>query len=122
VVDFDNYIPKLPFLTEKDKEQIIWGIDNKINMISVGYLRDAENISHIKAFLAEHGGKRVKVIAKIETTEAIENFVSIVQDADGVIINREKVDILLKHTQTPTSKNELIRLAHIHGKPIIISA
>lgn len=122
VVDFDNYIPKLPFLTEKDKEQIIWGIDNKINMISVGYLRDAENIGHIKAFLAEHGGKRVKVIAKIETTEAIENFVSIVEAGDGVILNREKVDILLKHTQTSTSKNELIRLAHIHGKPVIISA
>lgn len=122
VVDFDNYIPKLPFLTEKDKEQIIRWIDNKINMISVGYLRDAENIGHIKAFLNEHGGKRVKVIAKIETTEAIENFVSIVDASDGVILNREKISILLRHTQTKTTKDELIRLAHIHGKPVIISA
>ena len=91
-------------------------------MISVGYLRDAENIGHIKAFLAEHGGKRVKVIAKIETTEAIENFVSIVDASDGVILNREKISILLRHTQTKTTKDELIRLAHIHGKPVIISA
>lgn len=122
VVDFDNYIPKLPFLTEKDKEQIIWWIDNKINMISVWYLRDAENIGHIKAFLSEHGGKRVKVIAKIETTEAIENFASIVDEADGIILNRSKISILLQHTATPTTKEDLIRLAHIYGKPIIISA
>ncbi len=123
VVDFDNYIPKLPFLTEKDKEQIVWWIDNKINMISVGYLRDAENIAHIKAFLNEQGWKRVKVIAKIETTEAIENFVSIVEAADGVILNREKIDILLQHNKEISyTKNDLICLAHIHGKPIIISA
>lgn len=122
VVDFDNYIPKLPFLTEKDKEQIIRGIDNKINMISVGYLRDAENIGHIKAFLADNGGKRVKVIAKIETTDAIENFVSIVEVADGIILNREKITILLQHMQSSITKNELIRLAHLYGKPVIISA
>lgn len=91
-------------------------------MISVGYLRDAENIGHIKAFLAEHGGKRVKVIAKIETTEAIENFASIVTTADGIILNRDKINILLNHAQLPTTKEDLIRLAHINGKPIIINA
>lgn len=122
IVDFDNYIPKLPFLTEKDKEQIVRWVDNKINMISVGYLRDAENIWHIKAFLNEQGGKRVKVIAKIETVEAIENYVSILDAADGIILNREKIDILLGHTDLTITKNDLISLAHLYGKPVIISA
>gem|GEM_PF-5318873 len=63
------------------------------------------------------------MIAKIETTEAIGNFVSIVDTADGVILNREKIDILLDHAKEKKyTKNDLIRLSHLHGKPVIISA
>ena len=122
IVDFENYIPKLPFLTEKDKEQIIWWVENKINMISVGYLRDAENILHIKSFLESNGWSRVKVIAKIETAEALDNYVSILDVSDGVMISREKIAILSPFSVSKPHKNDLIRLANIHWKPIIMSA
>lgn len=124
IVDFDNYIPKLPFLTEKDKEQIIRWIDNKINIISVGYIRTIENVIDIKAFLAEQGGKRVKVIAKIETAEALENFEQITEASDWIIISRSKLAILLHNDNDLVHEKKLamIRSANMLGKPIIMTA
>lgn len=122
VVDFDNHIPKLSFLTEKDKQQIVWGIENKINLIAVGNLRDRGNVADIKEFLQQHGWQRVKIIAKIETTEAIENFQSIVMDSDGVMLSREKLRILIGEQTHEQKKAELIRQAHFLGKPILMSA
>ena len=122
VVDFENHIPKLPFLTEKDKQQIIWGIENKINLIALWYLRDAENVANIKEFLQQHGGQRVKVIAKIETNEAIENFDDIVAVSDGVILSREKLLTLVGEKKYEKQKAALIRQSHLLGKPILMSA
>lgn len=119
-VDFDNYIPKLPFLWEKDKKQIVWGVDNKINVIAISYIRDAENVKTVRKFLDDHGWHTVKIIAKLETREAIENIEEIIEQSDGIIINRKKLRVLLDSDDIDATKDSIIRLCNRYGKPSIV--
>ncbi|USN54744.1 MAG: hypothetical protein H6765_09760 [Candidatus Peribacteria bacterium] len=120
VVEFENYIPKLAFFSDIDKKQITWGVENKINVIAVSYIRDAESVQSIKSFLNEIGGGHVKIVAKIETKEAITNIAEIIQYSDGVNINRTKLEILDGETAQDT-KNKIITLCNQHGKPCIMT-
>lgn len=119
-VEFENYIPKLPFLSEKDKKQMIWGIDNKINVIAISYIRNAENLKTVRAFLDENWWNTVKMIAKLETRESIENIEEIIQWADGIIINRNKLKLLLQWESINETKQTIINLCNRYGKPVII--
>jgi len=119
-VEFENYIPKLPFLSEKDKKQMIWGIDNKINVIAISYIRDAENLKTVRAFIDENWWKTVKTIAKLETKESIENIEEIIEAADGIIINRDKLAVLLEGEDITETKQTIINLCNRYWKPVII--
>lgn len=119
-VEFDNYIPKLPFLSERDKKQIIRWIENKINVIAISYIRSKDNIHTIRWFLDENGGSNVKIIAKIETREAIENIEEIVEGCDGIIISREKLNVLVDKDDVHETKLKMIRLCNLYGKPAIM--
>lgn len=119
-VEFENYIPKLAFLSEKDKKYIIWGAENKANMIAMSYIRDKENIDMIKTFLKEIHGQHLKIIAKIETLDAIHNIEDIVEHTDGIILDRRKLELLVGEENTENTKKNIIILCHKQGKPIIM--
>lgn len=119
-VEFENYIPKLPFLSEKDKKQMIRWIDNKINVIAISYIRDAENLKTVRSFLDEHWGNTVKMISKLETKESIENIEEIIEASDGIIINRDKLSVLLDGKDIQETKQRIIELSNRYGKPVIV--
>ncbi len=120
-VEFENYIPKLAFLSEKDKKQIARWVENKITVIAVSYIRDKENIATIKQFLSDINGKTVKIVAKIETKEAVDNIEEIIKYADGININRSKLTILVGERRADATKRKIIALCNQYGKPIIMT-
>ncbi len=120
-VEFENYIPKLPFLSEKDKKQILRWVDNKINVIAISYIRDAENLYTIRKFLDQNWWAAVKIIAKLETKEALENIQDIIEISDGVIINREKLKVLVDNTDIEDVKTNIINMSNRYWKPSIIT-
>lgn len=118
-VDFEGYIPELPFLWEKDKKHIVRGIEHKINAISTSYIKEAANIAQIRDFLRTVDGGHIKVIAKIETQDALKNLGEIVTEADGIILNWEKLLILADEKKAEEIKSEAVKLCHTIWRPII---
>lgn len=120
-VEFEGYIPDLPYIGEKDKKHIVWGIEHQVNAISVSYTKSGSDIKVIKSFLNTVQWGHIRVIAKLETVEALADPTSIIQEADGIILNEKKLRILLEdQTAVDKKKKEIMHLCHTIGKPVSI--
>ena len=90
-------------------------------MIAISYIKNKENIDIIRNFLREIHAQHLKIIAKIETPEAIQNIEDIVKYADGIVIDRKKLTLLVGEQKTERTKKEIIHYCHVYGKPIIMT-
>lgn len=88
---FENYAAKLSFLSEKDKKDVIRGIQSGVNMIAASAVRSANDIHDLRHFLEKNNGEWMKIFARIHTPEAIENRIDIMQTADGLIMTLDEV-------------------------------
>ena len=120
-IEFEWYIPDLPFLWEKDKKHIVRGIEHQVNAISVSFTKSGHDIKMIKSFLNTVDGQFLRVIAKIETVEALEDSQSLIEEADGIIMNEKKLLILLwDKKKVDAKKEEIMLLCHTIWKPVVI--
>jgi len=97
-------------------------VEHKINVIAISHIRNAENIAMVKQFLRDIGGQDVKIIAKIETKEAIDNIEEIANACDGVSLSREKLNLLIDPKKSEKKKYEIIQLCNKYGIPLIMTA
>jgi pyruvate kinase len=120
IIEFINYIPILPFLSETDKKHIVRGLEHKIGLIALGGIRTSEDIQRTREYLQQIGGSHMKVIARIDTVEAIENINEIIQGVDGVSIDPTKW-MLLMWPWFAMKKQEIIQQCNLVGKPILMN-
>ncbi len=91
-------------------------------MIAISHIRNAENIAMVKQFLKDIGGQDVKIIAKIETKESIDNIEEIAEACDGISLSREKLNLLIDPKKSEKKKYEIIQLCNKYGIPLIMTA
>ena len=87
-VNVPNVSINLPNLTEKDKGDLLFGIEQDIDFVAASFIRNAEAINEIREFLVANGGEHIDIIAKIENAEGVQNIDSIIDAADGVMVAR----------------------------------
>ena len=87
-VNVPNVRVKLPAITEKDKADIIFGIQQDIDFIAASFIRNAAGIKEIRKILKEHHAEQISIIAKIENAEGVENIDEIIAAADGIMVAR----------------------------------
>jgi pyruvate kinase len=114
-----NVVIRLPALTEKDVEDIIFGIANEFDFIAASFVRKASDIIEIKKVLEEHGGEGIKVIAKIENREGVQNFDEILKVADGIMVARGDLGVEIPVEEVPIVQKQLIEKCYRNGKPVI---
>ena len=88
-VNVPNVAVRLPAITEIDKEDIRFGVEQGIDFIAASFVRNAECVLEIKAYLKELGAPYVPIIAKVENAEGIKNIDEIIRAADGVMLREE---------------------------------
>ena len=76
------------FLSQKDKSDILFGIENNIDYIAASFVRTSEDVADLRKFLNDNGGKDVKIIAKIENQQGVKNFKKILSISDGIMVAR----------------------------------
>jgi len=117
-------LPKMktsvPSVTEKDKEDIVFGIKHHVDYFALSFVRTSTDIEHIKSFLKEHHSE-IPVIAKIEKPEALKDIKDIIRLADGIMVARGDLGIELSLEKVPTVQKELIRAANYAAKPVIVA-
>ncbi len=118
-VNIPNVSLGLPAMTERDKEDIKFGCEQDIDIIAASFVRSADHVLAIKELLEEHKKADILVVAKIESTEGIENFDSILQVADGIMVARGDLGVEVPLSQVPKLQKMMIRKSCIAGKPTV---
>ncbi len=108
----------LPDLTEKDYEDIAFGLENDYDFIAASFIRSAEAVNKIRS-LIEEAGKRTKIIAKIESGEGIDNLKEIIDAADGIMVARGDLGVEIEAQKIPQLQREIISMCNKKGKTVI---
>lgn len=108
-----------PFLSEKDRTDISFGVECGINIIAASFVRTADDIMSLRAFLSKCGGEDIKIIAKIESRQGIENFDSILAVSDGIMIARGDMGVEIPFEELPGIQKKLIAKCYLAGKPAV---
>ena len=106
-------------MTEKDVADIKFGCAENIDILAASFVRCAEHILAIKNLLASEGKPDIMVVAKIENNEGVQNFDSIVQAADGIMIARGDLGVEVPLSHVPKLQKMMIRKSYLAGKPVV---
>ena len=120
-INVPNVRVNLPGITKKDREDIIFGIEQGIDFIAASFVRDADAIKEIKAILKEHNAEHVDVIAKIENGEGIKNIDRIINAADGIMVARGDMGMEIPAYEVPHVQKMIVQKCNSKYKPVIIA-
>lgn len=109
----------LPAITDKDKSDIIFGIENDIDFIAVSFVRKPADVMAIREILENNGGENINIISKIENREGIDNIKEILTVSDGIMIARGDLGVEIPAENIPVFQKELIQLSNDVCKPVI---
>lgn len=118
-VNVPNVKVKLPGITEKDKEDILFGIEQGFDFIAASFVRNREVIQEIRSLLEEHGGGQIGIIAKIENAEGIDNIDEIIQESDGIMIARGDMGVEVPAHKVPHIQKTIIAKCNQQYVPVI---
>lgn len=110
----------VPALSEKDKEDLRWGIEMDADFIALSFVRSAEDIKDVYEIMDEMG-KRIPVIAKIEKPQAVEALEEIIEAFDGIMVARGDLGVEMPLEAVPLVQKRAIELARIAAKPVIVA-
>ena len=110
----------LPAITEKDKLDIAFAIEQQVDFIALSFVREAEDIRQLRRLLGERAGK-IKIIAKIEDQEGVRNVTEIINEADGVMVARGDLGVEVHVHDLPNIQRNIVRLCSTLGKRVIVA-
>ena len=111
----------LPGVTEQDIEDLRFACEQDVDVVAASFIRTPKEVITIKKLLEEGGCPEALVIAKVENREAVENFDSILQVADGMMIARGDLGVEISLSQIPKLQKAMIRKCYLAGKPSVIA-
>lgn len=109
----------LPTLTEKDIDDLIFGIENDVDFIAASFIRSAKDVLEIRKILESNGGDDVKIISKIENLEGVQNIDEIIEVSDGIMVARGDMGVELDEEDIPLVQKDIIRKCNLKGKFVI---
>ena len=108
----------MPYLSQKDKEDIIFGVKNGFDFIAASFVRTAQDVYDIRNLLNEYDSN-IRIIAKIENREGVNNIDSILCAADAVMVARGDLGVEIDFTELPGIQKNIIDRSFSFGKPIV---
>lgn len=111
---------RISSLTAKDREDLAVGIREKVDFVALSFVRNVQDVIELRQILAQ-AKSRARIIAKIETDEAIANLEEILEAADGVMVARGDLSVEMPMEQVPLLQKRIIKRARHLGKPVIVA-
>lgn len=111
---------KISCITPKDKKDLVFGIEQNVDFIALSFVRRASDIRELRSILVK-SKSTAKIIAKIETHEAIENIDAIIAETDGIMVARGDLAVEVPAEQVPILQKMIIEKCNVAGKPVIVA-
>mgnify|MGYP000972298735 CR=1 FL=1 len=118
-VNMPNVNISLPAITERDRQDILFGLTENIDYIAASFIRDGESVRGIRKLCRENGGEHVTIFPKIECALGVENFDEILEASDGIMVARGDLGIEIKPELVPHIQKEIIAKCNAAYKPVI---
>ena len=119
-VNFPGIALRVPTLTEKDREDLAFGLEMGVDYVALSFVRRAADLQEARAWM-ERLGKRVPLIAKIEKPQAIDDLLAILEVCDGVMVARGDLGVELPPEQVPILQKEIIEQANAYRRLVIVA-
>ena len=118
-VNVPNVKIHLPGVTQKDKEDILFGIEQGVDYIAASFVRNSDCIMDIREILEDNHGRDIGIIAKIENAEGVENIDEILDAADGIMVARGDLGVEIPADQVPHIQKKIIHKCNRKCKPVV---
>ena len=118
-MSFPNKVLKQTFLSEQDKSDLLFGIENDVDFVAASFVSRKQDLADLNAFLRANGGEDISVIAKIENQPGIDNIEEIFTECTGIMIARGDMGVEVPYEELPSIQKELIGKCRLLGKRVI---
>ena len=118
-MNFPNKVLKGDYLSEQDKEDLLFGIKNGVDFVAASFVSNGSDMRQLKDFLTENGGGDIDIIAKIENQSGVDHIDEICTIADGVMIARGDLGVEIPYVNLPAIQKQLTKRCRLLGKRVI---
>ncbi|MBO5008864.1 MAG: pyruvate kinase [Clostridia bacterium] len=118
-MNFPNKVLRQVYLSEQDKSDILFGIENDADFIAASFVSKKDDVVAVREFLDANGGENIEIIAKIENQTGIDNIEEICEMCDGIMIGRGDLGVEVPFTEIPAIQKYLITKCRLLGKRVI---
>ncbi|MBS1476852.1 MAG: pyruvate kinase [Acholeplasmatales bacterium] len=118
-INIPNVIVDMPYLSDVDISDILFGIENDIDYVAASFVRRKQDVLDLRKLLDDNGGSEIKIIAKIENTEGVKNMDDIIETADGVMVARGDLGVEIPFKMLPGVQKDLISKCFLQGKLVV---
>ena len=118
-MSFPNKVMSGPYLSQQDKEDILFGIENDVDYVAASFVSTREDALSVRRFLNENGGANIDIIAKIENQAGVDNIEEICEACEGIMIARGDLGVEIPFVEVPAVQKLLISKCRMLGKRVI---
>ena len=118
-INVPNVKVSLPFMSEQDCQDLRFAVENGFDFIAASFSRSVEDIMQMRGVVNSYGGQDVRIIAKIENAQGVENIDSIIEASDGIMVARGDLGVEIPFEEIPVIQKELIKKAYQANKQVI---
>lgn len=110
---------QFPALTEKDMEDLKFGVDMGVDIIAASFIRKADDVLEVRKALRTLGADDIILMSKIENEEGVDNVEDIIKYSDGIMVARGDMGVEIPLEKVPLAQKEIIEMCNKHGKPVV---
>ena len=118
-MSFPNKVMPGPFLSEQDKSDLLFGIENDVDFVAASFVSTKQDVVEMRQFMNEHGGQNIDIIAKIENRSGVDNVEQICEACEGIMIARGDLGVEIPFVEVPAVQKLLISKCRMLGKRVI---
>ncbi len=118
-VNVPNVSLSMPYLSQKDIDDILFGIEQDVDFIAASFVRTADDVLKIRALLEKHDATNIKIIAKVENSEGVNNIDDIIKVSNGIMIARGDMGVEIQLDRLPSIQKRIIKKTYRAGKVVI---
>ncbi len=109
----------MPYISDKDREDILFGIEQDVDFIAASFVQKKEDILQLRKLLEKNGGEDIRIISKIENAQGVANIDDIIEVSDGIMVARGDMGVEIPYEEVPVIQKKIIKKVYRAGKQVI---